>query len=88
MSEIKVRPHGRGHYCMRCNGTEGGPFGHETSECKTEDERLAERARRIHGNPFSPENMARDAKLKGIERDAVPVERTIDALKRHQEEDE
>ena len=54
----------------------------------TEDERLAERARRIHGNPFSPENMARDAKLNGIERDAVPVERTIDALKRHQEEDE
>jgi hypothetical protein len=54
----------------------------------TEDERLAERASRIHGNPFSPENMARDAKLSGVERDAVPVERTIDALKRHQEEDE
>jgi DNA-binding ferritin-like protein len=55
----------------------------------TEDERLAERARRIHGdNPFSPENMAHDSKLKGIERDAVPIERTIEALKRHQEEDE
>lgn len=54
----------------------------------TEDERLAERARRIHGdNPFSPENMSRDSKLKGTERDAVPVERTIAALKRHQEED-
>jgi hypothetical protein len=55
----------------------------------TEDERLAERARRIHGNnPFSPENMARDASLNGIERDAVPVERTIRALQRHREEDE
>lgn len=55
----------------------------------TEDERLAERARRIHGdNPFSPENMARDANLNGIERDAVPIERTIEALKRHQEDDE
>jgi hypothetical protein len=54
----------------------------------TEDERLAERARRIHGNPFSPENMARDAKLNGIERDAVPIERTIEALKRHREDDE
>jgi hypothetical protein len=55
----------------------------------TEDERLAERARRIHGdNPFSPENMARDAKLNDIERDAVPIERTIRALKRHMEDDE
>ena len=54
----------------------------------TEDERLMERARKIHGNPFSPENMARDAKLNGIERDAVPIERTIEALKRQQEDDE
>jgi hypothetical protein len=53
----------------------------------TEDERLAERARRIHGNPFSPENMARDAKLNGQERDAAPTLRTLDALKRYQEED-
>jgi hypothetical protein len=54
----------------------------------TEDERLMERARKIHGNPISPENMARDAKLNGIERDAVPIERTIEALKRHREDDE
>jgi hypothetical protein len=55
----------------------------------TEDERLAERARRIHGdNPFSPENMARDAGLNGQERDAAPTLRTLDALKRYQEEDE
>jgi hypothetical protein len=54
----------------------------------TEDERLAERARRIHGNPFSPENMARDAKLNGQERDAAPTLRAIEALKRYQEEDE
>jgi hypothetical protein len=53
----------------------------------TEDERLMERARRIHGNPFSSENMARDCKLNGVERDAVPIERTIRALKRHQEDE-
>jgi hypothetical protein len=54
----------------------------------TEDERLYERARRIHGNPFSPENMARDAKLNGQERDSAPTLRAIEALKRYQEEDE
>jgi hypothetical protein len=21
-------------YCMRCSGTEGGPYGHETNECR------------------------------------------------------
>lgn len=40
-----------------------------TESDPTEEERLAERARRIWGdNPFSPENMAADAALKAEER--------------------
>ena len=40
----------------------------ETENESTEEERLAERARRIWGNPFSPEAMARDAIAKGPEK--------------------
>lgn len=35
---------------------------------QTEEERLAERARRIWGDPFSPEAMAQDARAKGPEK--------------------
>ena len=46
-----------------------------TNEEKEEEERLAERARRIWGdNPFSPENMAADAALKEVERRASRAE--------------
>lgn len=52
------------------------------------DERLMERARRIHGsNPFSREAMARDGRLEGLERSAVPVERRIAAIKQQQDDD-
>lgn len=43
-----------------------------TESNQNEEDRLAERARRIWGdNPFSPENMAADAALKAEERRGI-----------------